>query len=195
MFMWTNALALFIKGFSSCSEHKTHGFRRGWGSSFLLLPGKRWSRMASTSPKYFLVKCQVPFFCLRGWSWGCWATPCLWIWLRSSQPPALVRTGAPGIQLGAPVLLWQGSLAASGVWDRDALMAVPLPAHPAWEASCSSLTCAARCPPYGKGGKDRGIPVHIGLESGRSMQGAGKWELGNAPSSCSTDRRPGTWNP
>lgn len=115
------------------------------------------------------------------------------VYLAEEQPaPCAGQDWGPRHSTCVSVLLCQGSLAASGVWDRDALMAAPLPARPTWAASCSSLISAAGCPPYGKGGKDRGIPIHTGLESGRNMQGAGKWELGNAHSSCCTDRRPGT---
>lgn len=101
-----------------------------------------------------------PRACVSGWG--------------ADSPLCCPGLGPLAFNSGAPILLCQGSLAASGVWDRDALMAAPLPAHPTWAASCSSLTSAARCPPYGKGGKDRGIPIHTGLESGRNMKGAGK---------------------
>lgn len=51
---------------------------------------------------------------------------------------------------------------------------------------CHLLLAAARCCLWGKDSEDRGILAHIWVKGGRSMQGAGKWEMLMAPAQWTT---------
>lgn len=134
-------------------------------------------------PKYFLERSQVPFFCLGSWSWSCWATPCLCIWLRSSQPLALVRTGAPGIQLVSPSCcaraLWLLQESGTGMpwWQPHCLLVQRgQPLVVPWSVQPGVL-------PMGGVARTEGSPYTQGLSQEGTCRelGNGSWEMLIAP--------------